>query len=103
PRTASSSVGMIHILSYAPPEGEQSVPITANFSCKGDLGAGIHIRLVVGRRAVSTKVRELEPIGYGRWQLEAAAPPFAKQQSVSTKVPLTVQAVNKENVVLDSV
>lgn len=103
PRIPSSSVGILHILGYTPPEGEENVPVTVNFNCTADLAAGSHIRLVVGRRAVSTKVRELEPPGYGHWQLEAAIPPFTRHNSTIPSLPLTVQALADDGTLLDSV
>ncbi|KAG0708321.1 hypothetical protein DFH29DRAFT_870879 [Suillus ampliporus] len=103
PRVPSSSVGILHVLGYTPAEGEQNVPILVNFNCTADLAAGSHIRLVVGRRAVGTKVRELEPAGYGHWQLEATVPPFARHNSTSPNLPLTIQALTDDGALLDSV
>ncbi|OAX40843.1 hypothetical protein K503DRAFT_781102 [Rhizopogon vinicolor AM-OR11-026] len=103
PRIPSSSVGILHVSGYTPPEGEENVPIVVNFNCTADLAAGSHIRLVVGRRAVGTKVRELEPPGYGHWQLEAAVPPFARHNSASPNLPLTIQALTDDKTLLDSV
>lgn len=102
-RLACSSVDLLWVMSYTPSEGDNGTPISVNFSCKADLAFGIHIRLVVGRRAVSTQVHEIDAPGCGRWQLLGHAPSFAKQQSSSAIVPLTIQAVNKENQVVDSV
>jgi hypothetical protein len=103
PRVPSSSVGILHVLCYTPPEGEENVPIAVNFNCTADLAAGSHIRLVVGRRAVGTKVRELEPPGHGHWQLEAAIPPFSRHNSTLPNLPLTIQALTDDNTLLDSV
>ncbi|KAG1724079.1 uncharacterized protein EDB91DRAFT_1269401, partial [Suillus paluster] len=103
PRVPSSSIGILHVLGYTPAEGEQNVPIIVNFNCTADLAAGSHIRLVVGRRAVGTKVSELEPAGYGHWQLEATVPPFARHNSTSPNLPLTIQALTDDSTLLDSV
>ncbi|KAF9222642.1 hypothetical protein BS17DRAFT_174959 [Gyrodon lividus] len=102
-RLTCSSVDMLWVMTYAPGEGKEGTPILVNFTCKVDMAVGMHIRLVVGRRAVSTQVREMEPLGCGRWQLEGYAPSFSKQKSSSAMVPLTIQAVNNGNQVLDSV
>ncbi|KAI9572077.1 hypothetical protein HD554DRAFT_2296495 [Boletus coccyginus] len=102
-RLASSSVDLLWVMSYAPGEGTQGTPISVSFACKADLAVGIHIRLVVGRRAVSTQVHEIDAPGCGRWQLNGRAPSFSKHRSSSTMVPLTIQAVDKENHVVDSV
>jgi hypothetical protein len=63
----------------------------------------MYVRLVVGNKAVPTKVRQLPAVTYGRWQLHAAAPPFDRANSPSTKVLISVQALNEENAILDSV
>lgn len=101
-RLACSSVDLIWVMSYAPGEGDQGTPISVNFTCMADLAVGINIRLVVGRRAVSTQVHEIDSPGCGRWQLTGHAPSFSKQKSPSPMVPLTIQAV-KENQIVDSV
>ncbi|KAG1865873.1 hypothetical protein DFJ58DRAFT_863540 [Suillus subalutaceus] len=103
PRVPSSSVGILHVLGYTPAEGEQNVPVVVNFNCSTDLAAGSHIRLVVGRRAVGTKVRELGPTGYGHWQLEATVPLFSRHNSTSPNLPLTIQALADDKTLLDSV
>jgi len=103
PTVVTSTVGLIHVLGYNPGEGEQGVPITANINFSCQVGPAIRVRLVVGRRAIATQVRELDDQMYGRWQLEGTIPPFARQQTRSPKVLLTVQAVDFDNVVLDSV
>ncbi|KAH7888386.1 hypothetical protein F5I97DRAFT_1803429 [Phlebopus sp. FC_14] len=103
-RLTRSSIDILSVMSYAPAQGKEGSPIFVNFTCKADIGAiGVHIRLVVGRRAVSTQVREMAPTGYGRWQLEGSAPSFSKQRFPSVIVPLTIQAVDRENKILDSV
>ncbi|KAJ8587635.1 hypothetical protein M405DRAFT_821217 [Rhizopogon salebrosus TDB-379] len=101
PLVPSSSFGTVHVLGYAPAEGEDSVHIVVNFKCTGGRAAGCHIRLVVGRRAVRTKVRELEPPGYGYWQLEAAVPPFVRHNSTTPNVPLTIQVVTDDDTLFD--
>ncbi|KAG2072316.1 hypothetical protein BDR04DRAFT_1153560 [Suillus decipiens] len=103
PRVTSSSIGILHVLGYTPVEGEQNVPVLVNFNCTADLAAGSYIRLVVGRRAVGTKVRELGPAGYGHWQLEATVPPFSRHNSTSPNLPLTIQALADDKTLLDSV
>lgn len=103
PTTIASAVGLVHVLGYTPGEGEQGVPITANINFAYQVGPAVRVRLIVGCRAIATQVRELNDCIHGRWQLEGVVPPFARQRSTSPKVPLTVQAVNLNNIVLDSV
>jgi hypothetical protein len=103
PAMITSGVGLIHVLGYTPGEGEQGIPITANINFSCQVEPAVRVRLVVGRRAIATQVKELIDQTYGRWQLEGTVPPFARQRTTSPKVFLTVQAVNLDNVVLDSV
>jgi hypothetical protein len=103
---ASSNVvfspsGTIHVLGYTPSEGERGVPITVRIHFQPDGTDALFVRLVVGQKAIATKVRELPNYSYGRWQLDANIP--ANDPSFSPKVLLSVQALNDKNEILDSV
>ena len=97
-----SPTGIIHVLGYTPTEGERGVPITVRIHFHPDLADAMYVRLVVGNKAVPTRVRQLHGLTYGRWQLHAAAPPFDRLQP-STKVLISIQALNEDNAILDSV
>jgi hypothetical protein len=103
PLPISSRLGMIHVFGYTPAEGEQDVPITVKINFLASSADTVYIRLVVGRKAVATQVRHLANSTTGRWQLEAAAPPFDRSNSTSARVSLSVQALDAHNSVLDSV
>ncbi|TFK25477.1 developmental regulator medusa [Coprinopsis marcescibilis] len=98
-----SPTGIIHVLGYTPTEGERGVPITVRIHFHPDLAESMYVRLVVGQKAVATKVRELPGTTYGKWQLDAIAPPFEQSQHSSSKVLISVQALNNDNAILDSV
>ncbi|KAF6760008.1 developmental regulator medusa [Ephemerocybe angulata] len=84
PGTAvSSSVGIIHVLGYTPQEGEHGVPITVRIHFRPELADAMYVRLVVGHKAVATK--------------------FDDDRYSSSKVMISVQALNDENTILDSV
>ena len=99
----TSPTGIIHVLGYTPTEGERGVPITVRIHFHPDLADALYVRLVVGNKAVPTRVCELHGTTYGRWQLHAAAPPFDRLQFPSTKVLISVQALNEDDAILDSV
>lgn len=99
----TSTVGLIRVHGYTPGEGEQGVPITANISFEYYVEPTVCVRLVVGRRAIATQVRELADPSHGKWQVEGTVPPPVRQQPASPKVLLTVQAVGADNIILDSV
>lgn len=98
-----SPTGIIHVLGYTPTEGERGVPITVRIHFHPDLADAMYVRLVIGNKAVPTKVHQLHGLTYGRWQLHAAAPPFDRLQSPSKKVLISIQALNEDNAILDSV
>ncbi|KAF8894919.1 hypothetical protein CPB84DRAFT_1782635, partial [Gymnopilus junonius] len=94
PPIVVSPNGIIHVLGYTPTEGEHGVPITVRIDFHPDL-ADACVRLVLG-----TKARLL-------WSLAArcSSPPFDPTDSASsgTKVLISVQALSKENTIIDSV
>ncbi|KAJ7188387.1 hypothetical protein C8R46DRAFT_1242905 [Mycena filopes] len=94
---------MIQVLDFNPNEGEEGAPITVRIHFHSESTEPIHVRLVVGNKAVSTAVRELGGVDYGRWQLDAAAPALGHISTTDNKVVITVQALNADNTVLDSV
>ncbi|KAF8647177.1 hypothetical protein AX16_007006 [Volvariella volvacea WC 439] len=102
PNAVVSPTGMIHVLGYTPTEGECGVPITVRIHFHPDIAEAIYVRLVIGSKAVATKVRELPGTTYGRWQLDATAPPL-DDNTASAKVVIAVQALNESDIILDSV
>lgn len=96
-----SPSGTIHVLGYTPSEGDRGAPITVRIHFQPDVADALYVRLVVGHKAIATKVRELPNYSYGRWQLDANIP--ACDPGLSPKVLLSVQALNDKNQVLDSV
>ena len=94
---------LVLVLGWTPTEGEQGQRITVNIDFTRRLDHYVKLRIVVGRRAIATQVRELTDQSNGRWQLEGIVPPFVKQRAVSPTVPIAVQAVNQHDVVLQSV
>ncbi|KAJ7675068.1 hypothetical protein B0H17DRAFT_1207933 [Mycena rosella] len=103
PQFAVDGPRMIQVLEFNPNEGEEGAPITVRIHFHSESSDPIHVRLVVGNKAVSTAVRELGGVEYGRWQLDAAAPALGHLATPDTKVLVTVQALNGENTILDSV
>lgn len=103
PQLAVAGPRMIQVLDFNPNEGEEGAPITVRIHFHSESTEAIHVRLVVGSKAVSTAVRELGGVDYGRWQLDAAAPAISRLSTTDNKVLITVQALNAQNAVLDSV
>ncbi|KAG6820880.1 hypothetical protein H0H93_010224 [Arthromyces matolae] len=103
PNVVVSANNIIHVLGYTPSEGEPGTPITVRIHFHPGFSEEIYVRLVIGRKPVPTTVREIQDAPYGRWQLDAIAPPFDHSVSSSSpKAPLSVQALNKDNTILDT-
>ncbi|KAI6038487.1 hypothetical protein EDC04DRAFT_1965835 [Pisolithus marmoratus] len=97
----SPAGGNLSVLSYSPAHGMAGTRLQVTFTCKGDAGLDVRVRLVVGSLRVTTNVDESDIPGSGSWLLDASVPPFAKARWCSPTVPLTIEAVDKDNRVLD--
>jgi hypothetical protein len=100
---AISPTGIFHVISFTPGEGEGGTPITVRIHFHPGYSDALSVRLIVGHKAVQTTVREIKDApSYGSWQLDAVAPPFDSLQSSSTKVLMSVQALNEDHAILDT-
>lgn len=98
-----SPTGVFHVLGFTPAEGEAGTPISVRIHFHPGYSDALSVRLIVGHKAVHTTVREIkDAASYGSWQLDAIAPPFDSLQSTSTKVLLSVQALNEDHAILDT-
>ena len=102
PDAIVSPAGIIHVLGYTPTEGEQGAPISVRIHFNPEFSDAIYVRLVLGTKPVPTTVREIPDSSYGRWQLDTVAPPFDTKCFTSSKVLVSVQALDKDNHVLDA-
>lgn len=94
-----SRVGIIHVLDYNPREGDVGVPITVRIKFYPTQSDRIFLRLIVGCKAIATTVRQL-PTTHDHYQLDAVVPFIAEH---ADKVPVSVQALDSQNSVIDSV
>ncbi|KAI6098961.1 hypothetical protein EDD16DRAFT_1661143 [Pisolithus croceorrhizus] len=97
----SPAGGNLSVLSYSPAHGIPGTRLRVTFTCKSGIGLDVRIRLVVGSLRVTTNIDESDPPGSGSWMLDASVPSFAKARWHSPTVPLTIEAVDKDNHVLD--
>jgi hypothetical protein len=101
PHTSQNAV--FHVLSYTPHEGEGGTPISVRIHFHPAYSDILSVRLILAHTAVHTTVREItDATTYGTWQLDALAPPFDSLQAPSTKVLMSVQALNEEHAILDT-
>jgi len=98
-----SPSGVFHVLGYTPAEGEGGTPISVQIHFHPGFSDALSVRIIVGHKAVQTNVREIkDATAYGSWQLDAVAPPFESLQSSSSKVLMSVQALNEDHAILDT-
>lgn len=100
---AISPHGVFHVLDFTPEEGEGGTPISVRIHFHPGYSDVLSVRLIIDHKAVQTTVREIkDATSYGSWQLDAVAPPFDSLQAPSTKVLMSVQALNEEHAILDT-
>ncbi len=101
PSALVSPAGYVHVVDFTPHDGDVGVPITVRINFFHNNPDRIFLRLLIGSKAVATQVRQLPNSTRGRWQLDAVVPYI--DTSLSDKVLVSVQALDGENQVLDSV
>ncbi|CAL1707999.1 unnamed protein product [Somion occarium] len=106
-RSASNVIvsprGQFRISHYRSIEGEAGACIVIAVDFCHQTNETTFLRLVLGRRALTTAVRHIPECRYGAWELEAVVPLPDDFANPSTPVPLSVQALNSDNSILDSV
>ena len=101
----ASPGNMFRIFGYTPSEGAAGTPIVVTVQFLFESSETTFLRIVVGTRALSTAVRASASKRSGEWDLEAIAPDLDLASPgllSSSRVPLTVQALNSVNATLDS-
>ncbi|KAF5389434.1 hypothetical protein D9757_004310 [Collybiopsis confluens] len=93
---------MIHVLEYSPNEGEPGIPISVRLHLTHSSPDPVFLRLLIAGKPLATKVRELPSVAYGKWQLDATAPAL-NHGLAADKAILSVQALDKENNLMDNV
>ncbi len=94
--------GLFRIAGYRTLEGHVGtlIKIVLAFAPRADVSI---LRLVLGRRALTTTVRHIASKSGGAWEVEARAPPSDDSGCPSTPIPLSVQALGSNKAILDSV
>jgi len=97
---------MFRILRYTPYEGEQGILITVHtYFHNPHPTLKIFIRLLVGSMAVATKIQRAQVLDGEEdlWRLEGMIPRFDSHRSPSQTVTVSVQALDRNNTILDHV
>lgn len=97
----ASSRGACRVYSYDPPEGGPGTTISARMTFVMRTAETTYMRLVIGRRALTTAVQQVAEHGRKILQLQASVPLDAFTIHASV-VALTVQALNSRDEILDS-
>ncbi|KAL4253447.1 hypothetical protein ABKN59_002077 [Abortiporus biennis] len=91
--------GLFRVHGYHNLESEAGMPIKVALHFCHSSAQTTYLRLVLGRKALTTTVRPLKNSKQGTWELESIAP---TNTHMNVPFPLSVQALNSENGVLDS-
>ncbi|GJE96718.1 hypothetical protein PsYK624_129240 [Phanerochaete sordida] len=93
--------GLFRVFRFHSLQGHGGVPIsiTVNFTFRPS--ETTYLRILVGRRALNTTVRQLPKVGV--WELDAIVPRMDNDQPEPTPVAITAQALTGTNGVLDAV
>lgn len=105
PASASDCIisprGLFRVFRYHSFEGHGGVPITITLNFTYRPNERTYLRIVVGRKALNTSVRQLPKLGV--WELEAVVPRFDDEHTHTAVVPIIAQALTDSNGVLDAV
>lgn len=92
---------MFNVLSFTPREGEAGMPIVVHTHFKTNDRQNLNLRLVMGNRALSTKLDSLThenkaaPVIY---RLEGVVPPFEFHRTENPSVSVSIHVLNAEKV-----
>lgn len=93
--------GLFRVFRYHSFEGHGGIPITITLNFTYRPSERTYLRIVIGRKALNTAVRQLPKLGV--WELEAVVPRFEDEHSQAAVVPIMAQALTDTNGVLDAV
>lgn len=93
--------GLFRVFRFHSLQGHGGVPISVNVNFTFRPSETTYLRIVVGRKALNTTVRQVAK--GGEWELEAIVPRIENETPEPTPVPITVQALTGSNGVLDAV
>lgn len=106
PIISRSPYGLFHILDFMPREGEEGMVLTVDTLFDADPRRPLCIRLIIGNHCTTTAVRTLiaqterDP---ALMRVECTIPAFYRHASLDASVPLTIQAMDGQDRVVDSV
>jgi hypothetical protein len=102
---AVSRQKMFCVLSYSPLMGRSGTTVTIDTLFNHtSWGEDVHIRIVIGCQPIPTVIKNIEGCDTNLWRCTGVVPEFAAQKFASTHtVNVSIEAVVRRNVVLDSV
>lgn len=100
PQFVESPRGALRVYAYSPPQGPPGATITANIDFTMQAADTIFLRLVLGRRALTTSVRRLPD---RHFELQARVPIRDVQAITNSVMTLSAQALNNTDEVVDTV
>ncbi|KAH9830754.1 uncharacterized protein C8Q71DRAFT_862207 [Rhodofomes roseus] len=100
PQFVDSPCGALRVFAYSPPQGPPGATITANIDFTMQAADTIYLRLVLGRRALTTSVRRLPD---RRFELQARVPLDDAAASPTSVMSLSAQALSSNDELIDTV
>ncbi|KAH9920723.1 uncharacterized protein B0H18DRAFT_585713 [Fomitopsis serialis] len=100
PQYVDSPRGALRVFAYSPPQGPPGATITANIDFTVQATDTIYLRLVLGRRALTTSVRRLP---YKHFELQARVPMDDSTGSPGSVMALSAQALGSNDELIDTV
>ena len=94
--------GCFKVSEFLTLKGEAGWPIRASVNFTHQTSEVVFLRLVLGKKALTTSVAHVTGGEHGVWQLDAITPHSSEVQFSSFDVPLAVQALRGNGEVLDS-
>ena len=101
---AVSRQKMFYVLSYSPLMGRSGTTVTIDTLFNHtSWGEDVHIRIVIGCQPIPTVIKNIEGCDTNLWRCTGVVPEFPEKFASTHTVNVSIEAVVRRNVVLDSV
>lgn len=106
PAGVKSEYGLFNIIDFMPREGEDGMVLTVETMFDVDPHRHLCVRLIIGHICTTTTVRTIIPQSEHQAafiRVECTVPDFSKHQTQNPSVPITIQAMDGQDRVVDGI